>query len=101
MSRPRALILLAAFLGCSLPPCAAPASNPSPVRSLRVQCVGETTYFHAQLDAPSDLLAHAIRPGPFSEAERRRLALTPALVPQDGKAWAVYQRLGLEHFQPS
>jgi hypothetical protein len=95
MFRAHVLLLLAGVL------CADTASAQSTKpRLLRVQPVGDTTYFHVRFDVPGDMLSHVIKAGPYAEAERRRLALTPALVPQDDQASAVYQRLGLAHFRP-
>ncbi|MBI3822679.1 MAG: hypothetical protein HY289_08365, partial [Planctomycetes bacterium] len=100
MTLPRNLLLLVSVFPFLLPG-PARADAPVKVRLLRVQQVGATTYFHVRFDAPADLLDAAIRPGPYAEAERRALALTPMLVPQDGKTSAVYQRLDLEHFRPN
>lgn len=71
------------------------------VRLLDMQQVGDTNYFHVRFDVPDDMLKPNILPGPYGEWERRRLALTPRLVPQDDKATAVYQRLDLPHFRPA
>src|SRR5262245_28486498 len=76
------------------------ADRPPPVLQLRVQRVGETTYFHVRFVVPAELQAFAISPGPYSGAARRRLAQTPSLVPQDSMTSAVYQRLDLPHFRP-
>jgi len=70
-------------------------------RLLRVQQVGAATYFHARFDVPDNMQTTAIKPGPYGEWERRRLALTPQLVPQDANTSAVYHRLELPHFRPA
>src|SRR5262245_42464199 len=75
-------------------------ANHAEVRRLRVQQVGEMTYFHARFDTPTDMKVPSIQPGKYGESERRRLALTPQLVPHDSMASAVYQRLELQHFRP-
>jgi hypothetical protein len=98
-AKPKAAILVLLVIFLSTPSVC--GDEPPPIRLLRVQQVGETTYFHVRFAVPDDMEVPAIRPGPYGEWERRRLALTPRLVPQDDKASAVYQRLDLPHFQPS
>src|SRR5260370_14815834 len=71
------------------------------IQLLRLQQVGDSTYFHVRFDVPDDLQKQEILPGPYGEWDRRRLALTPRLVPQDQKTAAVYQRLELPHFRPA
>ncbi|MCI0641060.1 MAG: hypothetical protein L0Y70_18450, partial [Gemmataceae bacterium] len=47
------------------------------VRELRVQRVGETTYFHVVFDEPAGMAAMRIAPGPYPLVERRGLGLLP------------------------
>jgi hypothetical protein len=68
---------------------------------LRVQKVADTVYFHCRFDPPAKMKVPAIKPGPYGGWERRQLALTPQLVPQDGKTWSVYQLIELPHFRPA
>jgi hypothetical protein len=77
------------------------ADVPIPVREFRIQRVGDTTYFHVRLERPADFRAPRIEAGPYSEAGRRKLTRLPQLVPQDGLARAVYQRLDVPHFRPT
>jgi hypothetical protein len=80
-----------AWLGLCLAPLS--AAEPPRVRELRTQKVDGTTYFQVRLDRPADLGLPAFDTGkPFSEADRRKFARFPQLVPQDGKARAVYYR---------
>jgi hypothetical protein len=60
---------------------------PSPrVRALRIQRVGDTTYFHVRFEVPADMEGEM--EGPNAQTFIRR----PRLVPQDGKTHAVYHR---------
>jgi hypothetical protein len=70
------LTLLTLVLSTTL----AQAAKPPTVRELRVQKVGDATYFHVRFEMPRDL-------GNESTGE-------PRLVPQDGAARAVYWRPG-------
>src|SRR5207244_10187220 len=73
---------------------AAGADAEPPVRALRTQRVGDVVYFHVRLDLPAD----AARPAAlrasadWPEAALRGLGRLPRLVPQDGRARAVYLR---------
>ncbi|HMF17118.1 MAG TPA: hypothetical protein VKE98_07920, partial [Gemmataceae bacterium] len=75
-------------------------AEPPQIRLLRVQQVGDNNYFHVRFDVPGDMHRAEILPGPYGEHERRQLALTPRLVPHDGVASAVYERMKLLHFKP-
>jgi hypothetical protein len=87
-----------ALLTLVLPALLAPAraADPPKVRELRTQKVGETTYFHVSLDPPPRLITDTAFPRfralpgwggiePFLEIR---------LLSPDGKARAIYQRLG-------
>jgi hypothetical protein len=69
----------------------APAAEPPRVSQLRVQRVGQTTFFEVCFQAPRDLkrfeFSYRVQ---GTEAGRRLLARLPALVPQDGKASHIY-----------
>ena len=97
-AKPKAalVVLLAGFLSAG-----SVRGEPPAIQLLRLQQVGDTTYFRVRLAVPDDMQVPEILPGPYGEWERRRLALSPRLVPQDDKASAVYQRLDLPHFQPT
>jgi hypothetical protein len=63
------------------------------VLELRTQKVDSTTYFQLRLDRPADLGLPTFDTGkPFSDADRRKFACFPQLVPQDGKTRSVYYR---------
>ncbi len=87
---------LTPFLGIAwfgLSPGASPAAQPPRVLELRTQEVDGTTYFQVRLERPADLGMPTFDTGkPFSEADRRKFARLPRLVPQDGKTRAVYYR---------
>jgi hypothetical protein len=69
------------------------AAEPPRVRELRTQTVRGITYFQVRLDRPADLRLPTFDTGkPFAEADRRKFATLPRLVPQDGKTRAVYYR---------
>src|SRR5262249_28693107 len=69
------------------------AAEPARVLELRTQQVDGTTYFQVRLERPADLRLPAFDTGrPFSEADRRKFAVLPRLVPQDRKTRAVYYR---------
>lgn len=69
------------------------AAEPPRVVSLRTQKVDGTTYFLARLDKPADLrLPTFDTDKPFSEADRRKFARFPRLVPQDAATRTVYYR---------
>src|ERR1043165_7151019 len=76
------------------------ADQPPKVSLLRVQKCGENTYFHVRVASPDDMHVQSIQAGPYAEAQRRELALTPLLAPQDAVSSAVYQRLKLPHLRP-
>ena len=98
----RSLRLLATIVASMLWTSSGGAAEGTPrVRILHTQRSGDTTYFHVRFDAPGDMRVPAIQPGPYGEWERRRLALLPRLIPQDGKTSAVYQRFDLPHFKPA
>src|SRR5262249_9065975 len=80
-------------LGMGLCASALAAAGPSRVLELRTQKVDGTTYFQVRLERPADLRLPTFDTGkPFSEADRRKFAGLPRLVPQDGKTRAVYYR---------
>src|SRR5262245_53544871 len=80
-----------AWLGLCLAPLSA-AEAPR-VLELRTQQVDSTTYFQLRLDRPPDLGLPTFDTGkPFSDADRRKFARLPQMVPQDGKTRAVYYR---------
>ncbi|MBM4071905.1 MAG: hypothetical protein FJ271_23710 [Planctomycetes bacterium] len=93
----RACLVGIAFLACA----ALAIADAPAVKHLAVRRSGNTTYFHVRFDSPQDMLRPAVKPGPYGEYARRRLALQPRLVPQDGKTWAVYPRLDVPHFKPA
>jgi hypothetical protein len=66
------------------------ADDPSPVRELRIQTVGDVTYFHVRLDAPREMLPDVNRfeRGWWAEPSP---SLAPRLV-ADGKVRLVCQR---------
>src|SRR5262245_29617445 len=69
------------------------AAEPPRVLELRTQKVGETTYFQVRLERPANLRMPTFDTSkPFSEADRRRFAALPRMVPQDEKTRAVYYR---------
>src|SRR5437660_1580914 len=65
---------------------------PAPVRELRIQQVGNLTYFHVQLEAPRDLMPEGsnFSRGFFSEVSP---SLAPRLVPADGQVRLVCRRI--------
>jgi hypothetical protein len=67
---------------------------------VRTQRVGDTVYFHVRFELPVDMKVAVLEAGPYSEGQKRMLAQTPRLVPQDGRAGAVYPRLDAPHFRP-
>ena len=70
-----------------------PAAEPPRILELRTQKVDGTTYFQVRLERPADLGMPAFDTGkPFSDADRRKFARLPRLVPQDGKTRAVFYR---------
>ena len=73
------------------------AADPPKVQQLRVQTIGDTTYFHVRLESPADL---AGGPGLSVDDPFRGRGmffadplLMPRLVPQSGSARAVYRRM--------
>jgi hypothetical protein len=89
----RWLIPLLGIVWFGLCPGASPAAEPPRVLELGTQKVDGTTYFQVRLERPADLGMPAFDTGkPFSDADRRKFARLPRLVPQDGKTWAVYYR---------
>src|SRR5262245_57263994 len=77
------------------------ADDPPKVRELRTQQVGGTLYFHVRFEPPPKMSLPALIAGPYSEAERRKLAQVPQLVAQDGRTSAVYTRFDAPHLRPS
>lgn len=71
------------------------------VRELRVQQVGDTTYFHVRFDAPPKLRLSAVEQVAASDLQRWRVAQLPQLVPQDGHTRAVYPRVLIPAFRPT
>jgi hypothetical protein len=70
----------------------------APVRELRVQRVGDRTYFHVTLRPPEDLAAASLGRPPWpapDEALRRQLTALPRLIPQDDRTAEVYLDLDL------
>ncbi len=69
------------------------AAEPLRALGLRAQKVGETTYFQVRLERPANLRLPTFDTSkPFSEADRRKFAALPRLVPQDDRTRAVYYR---------
>jgi hypothetical protein len=77
------------------------AGDPPRVRELRVQQVGDTTYFHVRFDTPPKLRPSAVEQVSASDLQRWRLAQLPQLVPQDGHARAIYPRVLIPAFRPT
>jgi hypothetical protein len=99
--------LISARIGCAVfalilagLPSTLSAAQPPHVDDLRIQQKGEATYFHVRFALPADLLRVRLKPGPYSEIQRRNLVRLPQLVPQDGWAWAVYPRVEIPHYRP-
>ncbi len=70
-----------------------PAAEAPRVLELQTQKVDGTAYFHVRLERPADLRLPTFDTGkPFSEADRRKFAGFPRLVPQDARTHAVYYR---------
>ena len=91
MTRWLNLLLSTTWLGLCLAPLS--AAGPPRVLELRTQKVDSTTYFQLRLDRPADLGLPTFDTGkPFSDADRRKFACFPQLVPQDGKTRSVYYR---------
>ncbi len=87
---------LAAGWPAGLATAAAPA-----LRGLTTQQVGGTTYFRARFEKPDDCRVPAVGQWKGSELQRRLLGRLPQLVPQDGRALAVYPRVLIPDFLPS
>lgn len=69
------------------------AAEPPRVLAMRTQKVDGTTFFLVRLEKPADIrLPTFDTDKPFSEADRRKFARFPRLVPQDGATRAVYYR---------
>ena len=63
------------------------------IRDVRMQKVDDVIYFHLRLEPPGDLHLPVFDSSkPFSEADRRKFARLPRLIPADGKTHAVYYR---------
>src|SRR5262245_59185140 len=72
--------------------CLQAAESPR-VLGLGTQKVGQTTYFQVRLERPANLRLPTFDTSkPFSEADRRKFAAFPRLVPQDDRTRAVYYR---------
>ncbi len=71
------------------------------VRQLRLQNVGDTTYFYVRFERPGHLYLPAVESGNSPEVQRWLLSRLPQLVPIDGQTQSVYQRLVLPHYLPS
>jgi hypothetical protein len=82
-------------------PSALVADGTPRLRELRTQGVGGTVYFHVRFAAPADLRLAKVQQLPASEMQRRQLARLPQLVPQDGKATAVYPRVAVPDYRPA
>jgi hypothetical protein len=81
---------------------AQPAAAEAPrLRRLVTQPVGATTYFLARFDKPADCKVPTLEQWRGSEFQRRLLGRLPRLVPQDGRALAVYPRVLIPDFLPS
>jgi hypothetical protein len=77
-----------------LSPSGPAAADPPVVRELRVQTVGDVTYFQVRLTAPGDMDAPGLSAaGAWVEGGLRALSRFPRLVPQDRHTRAVYTRL--------
>ncbi len=86
--RPRlAVLALPALLGLGASALPLPAAAPPPVRLLRMQQVGDVTYFHVRFDPPAGLQTAA------DGGE-------PRLVPQDDRTRNVYLRAGSRQAVP-
>lgn len=72
-----------------------------PLKALRTQRVGDTTYFHVRFERPAGMHVPKVAGGPFSEGDKRKLAQFPQLVPQDARAAAVYPRFEPVHLRPN
>jgi hypothetical protein len=70
-----------------------PKPTPTPEHALRVQKVGDVTYFHVSLETPRDLATDGSQAGEFVPAPGP--SLTPRLVSTDGRASMVCQRTNL------
>ena len=80
-----------AWFGLCLAPVA--AAEPPRILELRTQKVEGITYFQLRLDRPADLGLPAFDTGkPFSDADQRKFARFPRLVPQDSKTRTVCYR---------
>src|SRR4051794_5097360 len=88
-----ALLLLGAGLLSLFAP--VHGADPSPVQELRIQKVGDLTYFHVRLERPRDLVQDFERfnRGWFAEASP---SLAPRLVAPDGRVRLVCQRFDRE-----
>src|SRR4029079_8465870 len=82
-------LLPLAAIGTSLSASGLWAADAPAVRELRIQRVGETTYFQVRFRVPADMQDVPVGTDP------KHLARQPRLVPQDGKAQAVYHRFNL------
>jgi hypothetical protein len=86
---------LLALLG-GLSPSGPAAADPPAVRELRVQTVGDVTYFRVRLTVPGDMDAPGLTTsGAWVEGGLRALSRFPQLVPQDRHTRAVYPRLAM------
>src|SRR5262249_29138826 len=56
---------------------------------------------HVRFDPPGDMRVPPLRQQRASEFQRRLLARMPRLIPQDGNAYAVYQRFVVPHDLPA
>jgi hypothetical protein len=71
------------------------------MQELRVQKVGENTYFHVRFALPSDMYVYQIEQWKASELQRRQLSRLPELVSQDSKACAIYPRMEIPDYRPN
>ena len=100
----RSSVRLARGLSCFAVLLVAPAvhaDGPPAVTELRTQRMGSVTYFHVRFERPEDLALGEMSAGPYGEADRRKLAQRPQLVPQDGRASAVYPRMETRQARPN
>ena len=99
--RHRLLVLtLPVVLGLASPTSAAEAP---PVRELRVQKVGDVTYFHVRFETPRRMFSEdpANNRWNVSPWAAEEAVVEPRLVPQDGLAVAVCRRTAQANNQPS
>jgi hypothetical protein len=69
------------------------AAEPPRILVVRTQEVDRITYFQVRMEMPAELRLPGFDTGrPFSEADRRKFARLPQLVPTDGKTRAIYYR---------